>query len=69
MIVEDVKSCVKEGKTPVILTRMKEHAKTLADNLKGSADHVFILYGDNSDKENLEIRTKLKQVPKNDVVS
>lgn len=47
---------------------MKEHAKTLADNLKGSADHVFILYGDNSDKENLEIRTKLKQVPKNETL-
>lgn len=68
MITEDVKASVKEGKTPVILTRMKEHAKSLADSLAGSADHVFILYGDNTDKENLEIRAKLKQVPKNETL-
>lgn len=33
------------------------------DNLMKDADHVFILYGDNSDKENSEIRRKLKEVP------
>ena len=68
MIVEDVKVCVREGKTPVILTRTKEHARTLVDSLVGSADHVFILYGDNTDKENLEIRTKLKTVPKDETL-
>lgn len=63
MIVEDVKSCVKEGKTPVILTRMKEHAKTLADNLKGSADHVFILYGDNLMRiKNAEVAAELLEI-------
>ena len=30
--------------------------------LKNEADHVFLLYGDNSDKENTDIRTRLKQV-------
>ena len=66
MIVSDVKKCVKQGKTPVILTRFKEHAKLLYDALKNEADNVFLLYGDNSDKENAEIRVKLKQVPKNE---
>ena len=28
--------------------------------------HVFLLYGDNSDKENAEIRVKLKQIPENE---
>ncbi|MFR5731535.1 MAG: hypothetical protein ACLUD2_05835 [Clostridium sp.] len=28
-----------------------------------SADHVFLLYGDNSDKENSEIRRTLKEIP------
>ena len=37
--------------------------KFLYDALKGKADHVFLLYGDNSDKENTEIRGRLKQVP------
>ncbi len=32
--------------------------------MKEEADHVFLLYGDNSDKENADIRAQLKQVPK-----
>ena len=32
--------------------------------LKDEADHVFLLYGDNSDKENAEMRIRLKQVPR-----
>ena len=64
MIISDVKKSIAQKKTPVILTRFKEHAKLLYDALKNEADHVFLLYGDNSDKENAEIRVKLKQVPK-----
>lgn len=63
MIVGDVKESIAQNRTPVILTRSKEHAKLLFDMLKGQADHVFLLYGDNSDKENADIRIKLKQVP------
>ena len=62
MIVNDVKACVAMGQTPVILTRFKEHAKFLYDSLKEGADHVFLLYGDHSDKENADIRVRLKQV-------
>lgn len=63
MIVNDVKHSISENRTPVILTRYKEHAKLLYDMLKGEANHVFLLYGDNSDKENVEIRMRLKEVP------
>ena len=66
MIIDDVKKSVAQKQTPVILTRFKEHAKLLYDALKNEADHVFLLYGDNSDKENAEIRVKLKQIPKNE---
>lgn len=52
--------------TPVILTRFKEHAKLLYDTLKEEADHVFLLYGDNTDKENADIRIRLKQIPPNE---
>lgn len=64
MILEDTRACVEDGRTPVILTKYKEHAKYLYDRLKPDADFVFILYGDNSDKENSEIRKCLKEVPK-----
>lgn len=63
MIAEDTKSAVAAGRTPVILTRYKEHAKTLYGSLKNTADYVFLMYGDNSDKENSEIRRKLKELP------
>jgi len=66
MIIDDVRMCVYDGQTPVILTRTKEHAKLLAEGLKGSADHVFIFYGDNTDRENSEIRSKLKMIPKDE---
>ena len=32
--------------------------------LKDEANHVFLLYGDNLDKENADIRVRLKQIPK-----
>lgn len=64
MILEDTRACVKAGRTPVILTRYKEQAKYLYDRLRKDADHVFLLYGDNSDKENADIRKKLKEVTK-----
>ena len=66
MIVNDVIACIAMKQTPVILTRFKEHAKLLYDTLKEEADHVFLLYGDNTDKENADIRVRLKQVPKNE---
>ena len=54
MILEDTRTCVKEGRTPVILTRYKEQAKYLYDHLQEDADYVFVLYGDNSDKDREE---------------
>lgn len=66
MIVSDVKYSIAQNQTPVILTRFKEHAKLLYDALKKEADHVFLLYGDNTDKENADIRAGLKRVPENE---
>lgn len=64
LIMEDTKTAVSSGRTPVILTRYKDQAKYLYDHLSAAADYVFILYGDNSDKENSEIRRQLREVPK-----
>jgi len=65
LIMEDTKTAVSSGRTPVILTRYTEQAKYLYEHLSAAADYVFILYGDNSDKENSEIRRRLREVPKN----
>lgn len=66
MIVDDVIACVNSGKTPVILTKYKEHAKLLYEMLINAADHIFLLYGDNSDKENADIIAKLKGIPRSE---
>lgn len=63
-ILEDIRACVKQGRTPVVLTRYKEHAKLLYDSVKQDADYVFILYGDNTAKENEAVRSGLKGVPR-----
>ena len=62
-IVSDVRTCVKRGRTPVVLTRRKDQAKLLYDSLCSDADNVFLLYGDNSDKENLANIRQMKNAP------
>ncbi len=52
MIVSDIIECVSKKRTPVILTKQKDHAKRLYEYLQGCADNVYLLYGDNSDREN-----------------
>lgn len=68
MIITDTKAVLAKGRTPVILTRFKTQARVLYENLLGSADYVFILYGDNSDKENTEVRRKLRDLSNNQSV-
>ena len=63
-IIEDIKECVEKGRTPVILTKYKEHAKYIYDYVQGVADFTFILYGDNSGKENESIRRQMKEIPR-----
>lgn len=62
MIIEDVRNCLQEGRTPVILTKFKSQAKELYDNLKEDAQHAFLLYGDQSEKDNRDAVVKLKKV-------
>ena len=48
--------------------RLKSHAAALARHLEGSADHLFLVYGDNSEKENREQLSQLKRVPDSESV-
>ncbi len=63
MILGDTRECIQKKRAPVLLTKYKEHAKYLYDHLQGCADHVFLLYGDNTDKENAGIRRQMKEIP------
>ena len=62
LIVSDAIDCVKRGRTPVVMTKYKEHAQKLYDMLQGSADHVFLLQGGKSLKERAAIREQMAAV-------
>ena len=63
MIIRDVIDCLNKGRTPLVLSKIKEQARLLYEGLKGYSENVFLLYGDNTDKENIEIRKKMNSIP------
>jgi len=65
-IIDDVCECIKDNRTPVILTKFKDQAKLLYDSLLNKAQHVFIMYGENTPKENDLIKEQLFNVSPNE---
>ena len=67
MIISDIKKCIKNKRTPIVLTRYKEHAKYLYDILKRDVlDNTFLIYGDNTQKKNEEVRKQLLEMSQNE---
>lgn len=62
-ILADVKDCVQQGRTPLVLTKFKDHAAYLFEQLMSGADHVFLLQGGRSTKERDLIRQQMQAVP------
>ena len=60
-ILSDVKDCIAAGRTPVILSRYKDHSERLYERIKGYADKVFLMTGNNSKKEHRRIHEQLKE--------
>ncbi|MDM8235419.1 DEAD/DEAH box helicase family protein [[Ruminococcus] torques] len=60
-ILSDVKDCIAAARTPVILSKYKDHSERLYDRMKGYADRVFLMTGNNSKKEHKQIREQLQQ--------
>lgn len=67
-IVADVSICLENGRTPLVLTKFKEHAAVLFDMLKDSADHIYLLQGGKRAKERDLIRKQMKEVPENETI-
>lgn len=67
MIISDIKKCIEENRTPIVLTRYKEHAKSLYETLKKDVlDHTYLIYGDHTLKENEETRKTILSLPHNE---
>ena len=62
LIITDVKKCIEEGRTPVVLSRYVDHSRKLYDRLRNCADEVFLLSGENSKKQYGAVLQKMKQV-------
>ena len=67
-IADDVKKCIAHGRTPLVLTRYKEHASLLSKRMQTYADKLFLLSGDKSKKELQEIRERMEEVSQNETM-
>lgn len=67
-IVADTVECVKMGRTPIVMTKRKEHAMRLYEMLQGAAQHVFLLQGGGSLKERELLRNQMAAVPKDETM-
>lgn len=62
-IIADVENCIQNGRTPLVLTKYKEHAELLYQRLQGKADHVYLLQGGGSRKAKDMMRIQMRAVP------
>lgn len=67
-ILADVTTCLQAGRTPLVLTKEKEHAAFLYEHIKPHADYVFLLQGGSSAKQKEELRAKMRAVPPSESV-
>lgn len=61
-ILSDVRECIAADRTPVVLSRYRDHSERLYERVKEYADKVFLMTGDKSKKEQKWIREQLQMV-------
>lgn len=67
-IIEDVTECLAKKRTPLVLTKSREHAAYLYEQLHERTDHIFLLQGGRSEKQRAIIRQQIKDVPENKTI-
>ncbi|MBO5186035.1 MAG: DEAD/DEAH box helicase family protein [Prevotella sp.] len=68
LIIEDVKTVIEEGRTPIILTNLTSHVRILTELLQPHAMHVVSLVGADSAKEKRIAMEKLENIPSSDTL-
>ena len=61
-ILSDVKECITTGRTPVVLSKYRDHSEKLYEKIKTFADQVFLMTGNNTNREHKQILEQLKLV-------
>ena len=64
MIIEDIKTAVKSGRTPLILSERIEHLETLEKQVKSAAKNVILITGRGTSKQKNAQLEKLNSIPK-----
>lgn len=62
MIMSDVVSALKDGRSPVILTERKEHVAFFADCLSGFSEHIITLQGGMGKKAHKQMLEELESI-------
>jgi len=61
-ILADVKTCVEQGRTPVVLSKYRDQAERLSKEMQAYADKVILMLGGQNKKEQKRIRDELNAV-------
>lgn len=65
-IVDDVKESIRKKRTPLVLSKFKDHSQRIFELLQGCADHVYLLNGDISRKDQQAFTSEMKNIPVNE---
>ena len=63
LIVDDVRKTLESGRTPIVLTGIKQHVDLLAERLKSYANNIIQLTGTCTAKEKREALQRLQEIP------
>ena len=63
MIARDVAECVREGRSPVVISERRDHLDILEEMLRGAADHVIVLRGGIGRKTMRTLREEMDSIP------
>ena len=63
MIARDVAECVREGRSPVVISERRDHLDMLEELLREAADHVIVLRGGIGRKTLRALREEMDSIP------
>ncbi len=63
MVAEDVRSSVREGRSPLILTERRNHLDSLAEELADFGDNLYVLHGGLREKNRREVMGRFEEAP------
>ena len=67
-ILLDIEECMLNNRTPLVITKFREHAQYFYHQLQNKYDHVLLLIGGKGNKKNKIIREQLKNIQEHESI-